>query len=71
MAAETVVSGDPTYAGPLAGVELKLPVFHILEDSVRAAVPLDVYEAEVEIMSTVLDKASITASVEAVRARTH
>ncbi len=69
MAAETVVSGDPTYAGPLAGVQLDLPVFHVLEDSVRGAVPPELYEAEVGIMSSVLDTAAIVASVEAVRAR--
>jgi glycine reductase len=32
--AETVTVGDPTYAGPLAGVELKLDVYHILEDEI-------------------------------------
>ncbi len=31
LAAETVVNGDPTFAGPLAGVSLELPVYHILE----------------------------------------
>lgn len=69
MAAETVVSGDPTYAGPLAGVQLDLPVFHVLEESVREAVPPELYEAEVAIMGAVLDKAAIVATLEAVRAR--
>jgi betaine reductase len=26
--AETVTEGDPSYAGPLAGVALKIPVYH-------------------------------------------
>ena len=69
IAAETVVSGDPSYAGPLAGVQLDLPVFHILEDEVREAIPPALYEAEVGIMDAVLDKAAIAASVEAVRTR--
>ena len=30
LAAETVTLGDPTYAGPLTGVSLKLDVYHIL-----------------------------------------
>ena len=29
--AETVTQGDPSYAGPLAGVALKIPVYHVLE----------------------------------------
>ena len=29
--AETVTAGDPTFAGPLAGVSLGLPVYHILD----------------------------------------
>ena len=30
VAAETVTVGDPAYVGPLAGVQLGLPVVHIL-----------------------------------------
>ena len=70
IAAETVVTGDPSYAGPLAGVQLDLPVLHVLEDAVRQAVPRELYEAEVGIMDGVLDKDAIVASVEAVRSRT-
>ena len=32
VAAETVTAGDPAYVGPLAGVQLGLPVVHILDD---------------------------------------
>ncbi len=39
IAAETVVLGDPSYAGPLAGTQLGLDVYHILEDEIRADVP--------------------------------
>ena len=69
IAAETVVVGDPSYAGPLAGVQLDLPVFHVLEERVRAAVPRELYEAEVGIMEGVLDRDAIVESVEAVRSR--
>jgi len=31
LAAETVTAGDPTFAGPLAGVELGLLVYHVVE----------------------------------------
>ena len=38
MFAETISLGDPTYAGALAGVSLRLPVYHITEPEVRAIV---------------------------------
>jgi hypothetical protein len=44
IAAETLTVGDPSFAGPLAGVSLGLPIYHILEPDVKAAVPEDVYE---------------------------
>ena len=36
LAAETVTAGDPTWAGPLAGVSLGLKVYHVLEEEVKA-----------------------------------
>lgn len=69
IAAETVVTGDPTYAGPLAETQLGLLVFHILEDQVREAIDPTVYEAQVGVMDTVLDKAGIVAVLERVRSQ--
>src|SRR5207237_10863171 len=37
--AETVTQGGPTYAGPLAGVPLKIRVYHVLGEGVMAGVP--------------------------------
>ena len=34
--AETVTAGDPTYAGPLAGVSLGLPVYHVFDEAIKA-----------------------------------
>jgi len=48
--AQTVVAGDPSYAGPLAGVPSGLAVFHVFEPEVRDQVPGDVYEAQVALM---------------------
>ncbi|MBV9059623.1 MAG: hypothetical protein JO296_01495 [Pseudonocardiales bacterium] len=64
IAAETVVLGDPSWAGPLAGVQLGLPVYHILEDEARAAVPSEVWEDQVGLMADVLE---VDAIAEAVR----
>ncbi len=44
LTAETVTAGDPTYAGPLAGVQLGLSVWHIVEDDIKAEIDPAVYE---------------------------
>lgn len=59
MIALTLTQGDPSYAGPLAGVPLGLPIYHILEDQVKAGIPADVYEREVGPMEFVLDRSGI------------
>ena len=69
IAAETVVLGDPSYAGPLAGTQLGLDVYHILEDEIRGTVPDDVWEDEIGVMSDVLDAEGIAAAVSAMRAK--
>ncbi len=63
IAAETVVLGDPSWAGPLAGVQLGLPVYHILEDEARAAVPDEVWEEQVGLMVDVLEVDEIAEAV--------
>lgn len=55
LAAETVTVGDPTYAGPLAGVPLGLPVYHILEPSIKSQIPQEAYETHLSLMELVLE----------------
>lgn len=69
IAAETVVLGDPSYAGPLAGTQLGLDVYHLLEDEVRSEIPDDVWEEQIGVMSDVLDANGITTAVSAMRAK--
>ncbi len=57
--AETVTVGDPTYAGPLAGVALGLAVYHILEDEIKQEIPEDIYQDQVGLMELSLDKDKI------------
>jgi betaine reductase len=59
IAAETVTVGDPSFAGPLSGVSLRLPVYHILEPEVKEAVPTDVYEQQAGFMEMVVDTEEI------------
>ena len=35
LAAETVTAGDPTFAGPLAGVQLGLRVYHVCRTRIK------------------------------------
>lgn len=67
--AQTVVSGDPAFAGPLAGVSLGLPVFHVFESTIKDQVPEDVYREQVQLMEMSLDVSGIVTALEAVRAQ--
>ena len=62
-----MTEGDPSWAGPLAGVALNLPVYHILEPAVRASVPGEVYESEIGVTLYALDVDAIAEAVQRVR----
>ena len=59
VTAETVTFGDPSFAGPLAGVSLRLPVYHILEAEVKEAIPPDVYDKQAGFMELVANTEEI------------
>ncbi len=67
LTAETVSKGDTTYAGPLAGVPLGLPVYHILEEEIKTQVDPATYEAEVGLMAMTMDAERIAETVSRVR----
>lgn len=69
LAAETVTLGDPTYAGPLAGVSLGLEVYHICEPELKAEVDEAVYEEQISMMEMVLDVEDIEAEMNAIRSQ--
>ena len=55
VAAETVRDGDPAWVGPLAGVQLGLPVLHVFEDDVKEQADDGVYEAQIGFFEMTLD----------------
>ena len=55
LQAETVTTGDPTFAGPLAGVSLGLPVIHVLDEAIKAEADPAAWEQQVSMMEMVLD----------------
>ena len=61
LAAETVSAGDPTFAGPLAGVPLGLKAYHIFE--VKDEIDPAVYEEQISMMEMVLDVDAIKTEV--------
>jgi len=67
ISAETVTFGDPSFAGPLAGVPLGLPVYHILEPELRTFIPKDVYEEDLGIWTMAADIEEIGKRFQAIR----
>ena len=67
LAAETVTAGDPTFAGPLAGVQLGLNVYHICEDEVKAEADPSVYDEQVGMMEMVMDVDDIAKEMSSIR----
>ena len=67
LAAETVTSGDPTFAGPLAGVELGLSVYHVVEEELKELFDEDVYEDQIGMMEMVLDVDEIAEEIKGIR----
>lgn len=67
LAAETVTAGDPTFAGPLAGVDLGLLVYHVVEPEVKELFDQDVYDEQIGMMEMVLDVDDIIEEMQDIR----
>lgn len=65
---ETVTTGDPSYAGPLAGVELGLPAYHVFEPNVKAAIDPDQYAENLEVLEMGLEAEAIVRALAEIRA---
>lgn len=67
LAAETVTNGDPTFAGPLAGVQLGLRVYHAIEPEFKESVNEQIYEEQIGMMEMVLDTDEIISEMTSIR----
>ncbi len=65
--AETVTAGDPTFAGPLAGVPLGLAVYHMFETEVRDEITPSVWEEQLGMMEMVLETEALAEAVQSIR----
>ncbi len=64
---ETVTNGDPSYIGPLAGVQLGLEVVHIFEERVKSQIDPDVYRDQIGFAELSFDVDSVRAAIETAR----
>ena len=67
ITAETITLGDPTFAGPLAGVSLGLHVYHVLEPEIRAEIDPAVYEEQLAMMEMVMNVPKLAGEVAKIR----
>jgi len=65
--AETLINGDPSWVGPLAGVSLNLPVYHILEPEISAQISPEVFKEHLELQEISFDVEAITQGINRVR----
>ncbi len=67
IAAETIIFGDPTYAGALTEAQLGLDVYHVLEDDIKSEIPDDVWEEQVGVMADALEAEDLAEAVRSMR----
>ena len=67
--AETVSNGDPTFAGPLAGVQSGLAVYHVFEQEIRDECDANAWEEQISMMEMVLDPEKLSEAVSGIRAQ--
>ena len=65
--ATTVIEGDPSWAGALAGAALGIPAYHIIEPEIKAQIDAATYEREVGVIDMVLDGEEIARAVREAR----
>jgi len=70
VAAETVRDGDPAWVGPLAGVQLGLPVVHVFEDEVKRQADAAVYEQQIGFFEMTLDVDEVKGAMRRARGET-
>ena len=67
MTALTLKSGDPSYAGALAGIALGIPSFHILEPEIVGQIDAALYERELALSALAMDVDEVVAPMKSIR----
>jgi betaine reductase len=63
VGSRTVMEGDPSWSGPLAGVSLHLGVFHVFEPEIRDRIPQDVYDEELMLLELAVGDEKIAKTI--------
>ena len=61
------MNGDPSWAGPLAGVAMHLPVFHIMEPEIKKQIDPKIFEEHLSLMEIALGVDQIAEGMNRVR----
>jgi glycine/sarcosine/betaine reductase complex component A len=67
MTALTLKSGDPSYAGPLTGVALGIPSYHILEPEIVGQIDPALYDRELALSALAMDVDQVIAPMKSIR----
>jgi glycine reductase len=67
VAAETVTDGDPAFVGPLAGVQLGLPVMHIFEDEIKHQIEPALYAEKIGFLELTLQPEAVKKQMRRIR----
>jgi len=67
VAAETVRDGDPAWVGPLAGVQLGLPVLHVFEHDMKRQSDATVYETQIGFFEMTFDAHEVNEAMKRAR----
>jgi glycine/sarcosine/betaine reductase complex component A len=67
MTALTLKSGDPSYAGPLTGIALGIPSYHVLETEITGQFDPALYERELALSALAMDVAEVIAPLKTLR----
>jgi hypothetical protein len=67
MTALTLKSGDPSYAGPLTGIALGIPSYHVLEAEIADQFDSALYERELALPALAMDVAEVVAPLKTIR----
>jgi glycine reductase len=65
--AETLVHGDPSWLGPLAGIALDLPVYHVMEPEIMDQIDPALRKEHLDLFAIALDVEKITEGLNRVR----
>ena len=57
------------FAGALAGAQLGLTTYHVLEEAVHADIPDDVWDEQIGVMADVLEAAALAETVAGFRSQ--